>query len=118
MRQLGNGTRDYNLDAVQIGTVSTAVQRPSAYIALLIDGLALACLFSSLVALQNYPLYHHLCWCKDGGSWTDPDYFACIPDANNYFARSAWVQLGTWLVVALIALGVYRLRVLLLERRG
>jgi hypothetical protein len=39
-----------------------------------------------------------------------PDYFAYIPDADNYFARSALLQIGVWLAVALIALGLTRLR--------
>jgi hypothetical protein len=57
-----------------------------------------------------FPLYHHLFWCKDNGSWTDPDYFAYIPDADNYFARSWLLQVGIWLVVMLLAVGVTRLR--------
>lgn len=63
------------------------------------------------------PLYHHLFWCKDYGSWTDPDYFAYISDADNYFARSALLQIGVWLAVALIALGFTRLRLSLPKRR-
>jgi hypothetical protein len=63
------------------------------------------------------PLVHHLFFSADRGRWLDPGYTPYLTSADNYFARSAWVQLGTWLVVALIALGVYRLRVLLLERR-
>ncbi len=153
--------------AVMLGQV--AAKRPLAYILLMIDGFALACLLSSLVRFEYYPrwlargntgviyrhlavvtvgivlliimtafyyfwrraaipsalawfiagldivylflpLYHHLCWCKDYGSWTDPDYFAYIPDADNYFARSALFQIGVWIAVALIALGLTRLR--------
>jgi len=56
------------------------------------------------------PLYHHLFWCKDYGSWTDPDYFAYISDADNYFARSALLQISVWVAVALIALGLTWLR--------
>jgi hypothetical protein len=63
------------------------------------------------------PLYHHLCWCKDDDSWTDPDYFAYIPDADNYFARSALLQVGVWLAVAALTLGVTRLRLQLSQRR-
>ena len=64
------------------------------------------------------PLVHHLFFSTDRGSRLDPGPYSYITSADNYFAHSAWVQLGTWLVVALIALGVYRLRVLLLERRA
>jgi hypothetical protein len=63
------------------------------------------------------PLYHHLCWCKDDGSWTDPDYFVYIPSADNYFSRSVLFQVGVWAGVALVALGVTRLRLWLSQRR-
>jgi hypothetical protein len=63
------------------------------------------------------PLYHHLCWCKDDGSWTDPDYFVYIPSADNYFSRSVLFQVGVWAAVALVALGVTRLRLRLSQRR-
>jgi hypothetical protein len=56
------------------------------------------------------PLYHHLFWCKDSGSWTDPDYFTYIPDADNYLARSWLLQLGIWVAVALLVAGVTWLR--------
>lgn len=62
------------------------------------------------------PLYHHLCWCKDEGSWTDPDYFAYIPSADNYFARSVLLQIGVWIAVALIAQGLTRLRLRLVKQ--
>lgn len=64
------------------------------------------------------PLYHHLCWCKDDGSRTDLDYFAYIPSADNYFARSGLLQTGVWLAVALIVLGLTRLRKRMSARRG
>ena len=64
-----------------------------------------------------FPLYHHLFWCTDYGSWTDPDYFAYISDADNYFARGPLLQIGVWIAVALIALGVTRLRLWLSKRR-
>ena len=63
------------------------------------------------------PLYHHLFWCSDSGSWTDPDYFSYIPDADNYFAQGTLFQIGVWIVVALIALGVTRLRIWLSGQR-
>jgi len=160
--------------AVMLGRL--AAERPVTYVLLLIDGLALACLLSSLPRVESYPrwlargttgviyrhlavvavgivllivmtafhywrrrtetpsagalfiagldvtylflpLYHHLFWCKDHGSWTDPDYFAYISDADNYFARSPLLQIGVWVVVALIARGLTRLRIRLRERR-
>jgi hypothetical protein len=64
------------------------------------------------------PLVHHLFFSTDRGRWLDPSCFSYITSADNYFARNAWVQFGTWLVVALIALGVDRLRIWLLSRRG
>jgi hypothetical protein len=160
--------------AVMLGQV--AAESPVAYILLMIDGFALACLLSSLIRFESFPrwlargstgviyrhlavvtvgvvlliimtaftywwqrtgmpnavawfiaglditylllpLYHHLCWCKDDGSWTDPDYFAYIPDADNYFAHSALLQIGVWIAVALIALGLARSRLWLSKRR-
>jgi hypothetical protein len=56
------------------------------------------------------PLLHHLFFSTDEGSWTDPGYFTYISDADNYFARSALYQVGVWIVMALAALGVTRLR--------
>jgi hypothetical protein len=159
--------------AVRLGRV--AAGRPVAYILLMIDGLALACLLMALRALESYPrwlarlstgpiyrflavlavgvgllivmtavyawwrrvetpafgsliiaavdihylflpVYHHLCWCKDDGSWTDPDYFAYIPAAENYFSRSVLFQLAVWATVAMVALGVTRLRLWLCQR--
>jgi hypothetical protein len=63
------------------------------------------------------PLCHHLFWCKDDGSWADPDYFAYISDADNYFARSPLVQIGVWIAVALVVLGLTRLRLWLFGQR-
>ena len=63
------------------------------------------------------PLYHHLFWSKDEGSWTDPDYYCYISDADNYFARSVPYQIAVWVAVALIALAVTRLRRWLAARR-
>ena len=160
--------------AVMLGRL--AAERPATYVLVMIDGLALACLLSSLPRVESYsrwlarestgiiyrhlavvavgmvlltmmtvfyywrrqaevpdagalfiagldvtylflPLYHHLFWCKDHGSWTDPDYFAYISDADNYFARSPLLQIVVWIVVALIALGFTRLRSRLRERK-
>lgn len=76
---------------------------------------------STIVASVNIhylflPIYHHLFWCKDYGSWTDPDYFTYIPDADNYFARTILIQCGVWIVVILVALGTTRLRLWLRQR--
>ncbi len=160
--------------AMMLGRV--AAERPLAYILLIIDGLALACLLSSLIRFESYPLwlargskaviyrhlgvlavgtvlliimtalyyswrhmqapsavswfvaglditylllplYHHLFWSKDFGSWTDPDYFAYISNADNFFARSVPVQIGVWISVALLALGFTRLRLWLCEHK-
>jgi Zn-dependent protease with chaperone function len=70
------------------------------------------------VAYLFVPLVHHLFFSTDEGSWLDPDYFTYIPSADNYFARSAWVQIGVWLVVAGVALGISRLRARLARRNG
>jgi hypothetical protein len=160
--------------AVVLGQV--AANRPLAYILLMLDGFALACLLIALPSFEDYPrwlargsttyiyrhlamvtacvvllmimtggyyawrraeipdpilwfiagldisylflpLYHHLFWCKDDGSWTDPDYFAYISDADNYFARSPLVQIGVWIAVALVVLGLTRLRLWLFGQR-
>jgi hypothetical protein len=160
--------------AVVLGQV--AATRPLAYILLMLDGFALACLLIALPSLEDYPrwlargsttyiymhlamvaacvvllmimtggyyawrraevpdavswfiagldvsylflpLYHHLFLCKDDGTWTDPDYFAYISDADNYFARSPLVQIGVWVAVALVVLGLTRLRLWLSRRR-
>jgi len=69
------------------------------------------------VAYLLLPLNHHLFFCKDDGTWLDPDYFSYIPDADNYFAHRALVQVGIWAAVGLIALGVTRLRRRLIGRR-
>jgi hypothetical protein len=160
--------------ALMLGRV--AAERPLAYVLLMIDGLALACLLSSLIRFESYPRWlargstgiiyrhlavlavgfallivttalrawwrragipsaaawfvaglnisylflplYHLFWCKDDGTWTDPDYFVYISDADNHFARSGLLQIGVWIAVALIALGLTRLRLWLSGRRG
>jgi hypothetical protein len=56
------------------------------------------------------PLYHHLSWCKDNGSWVDPDYFTYITDADNFFADSWLVQAGIWMVAGLVVVSCTRLR--------
>jgi hypothetical protein len=63
------------------------------------------------------PLAHHLFLSTDEGSWTDPGYFRYISDSDNYFARNPLFQIGVWMAVALIALGITRLRVRLSRRR-
>ena len=63
------------------------------------------------------PLVHYLFFCEDDGSWTDPDYFSYISDAANYFQRSLLLQVGIWIVVALVAVGMTRLRTGLRRRR-
>jgi hypothetical protein len=63
------------------------------------------------------PLYHHLCWCKDDGSWLDADYFAYIPAAGDYFCGDVLYQVGVWAVVALVALAATWLRSRLSRRR-
>lgn len=63
------------------------------------------------------PLYH-LAWCSDLGCWTDPGYYIYISDSDNYFARSSLLQVGVWLALALLVLGVTRLRVRLHRQRG
>ena len=69
------------------------------------------------VAYLLMPLVHHLFVSTDRGSWLDPSYFTYIPSADNYFARSLWVQIGVWVAVAAIALGILRLRVWISQRR-
>ncbi|MBN1119514.1 MAG: hypothetical protein JXJ17_00425 [Anaerolineae bacterium] len=64
------------------------------------------------------PLYHYLCWCKDDGSWLDPDYFSYITDSDNYFTRSVLIQIGVWVVIIGVAFGLTRLRGWIRERRG
>jgi hypothetical protein len=164
--------------ALAVGLGRFVAERPLAYIVLMTDGFALACLLTSLIRFESYPrwlargstgviyihrhlalvavgivllivmtafyylwrrveipsavawfvagldfmylfvpLYHHLFWCSDEGNWTDPDYFAYISDADNYFARSALLQVGVWITVALIALGLTRLRLWLRRRQ-
>ena len=63
------------------------------------------------------PLIHHLFLSTDDGSWLDPGYFGYISDAQNYFTRSALLQLGIWLGVALFVLAVTTLRGRLHARR-
>ena len=69
------------------------------------------------VAYLFVPVVHHLFASTDEGTWLDPGYFTYIPSADNYFARSVWIQVGIWLAVAAIALGVHRLRVRISQRR-
>jgi hypothetical protein len=64
------------------------------------------------------PLCHHLFWCKDDGSWRDPDYFGYIPSAENYFSGKAFFELALWAALALVAVGVTRLRRRLPRRRA
>lgn len=63
------------------------------------------------------PIYHYLFWCTDTGSWTDPDYFSYIPDADNYFTRSAPLQIGIWIAVVLVVISLTRLRLRLRHQR-
>ena len=56
------------------------------------------------------PINHYLFWCKDDGSWLDPDYFSYITDSDNYFTRGFWFQIGVWVVIAGVAYGLTRLR--------
>jgi len=70
------------------------------------------------VAYLFLPLCHHLFFCQDSGRWADPGYFGYIPDADNYFGRDVVLQIGVWTVVALVALGVTRLRLWLRRRCG
>ena len=64
------------------------------------------------------PLIHHLFFSTDQGTWLDPGYFTYIPSADNYFARSAAIQVGVWAIVTSIALGVTRLRVRFASHRA
>ena len=70
------------------------------------------------VAHLLLPLAHHLFFCTDSGTFFDAGYFRYIPSADNYFARSVWVQAGAWAAAAGIALGMTRLRAWLSSRRG
>ena len=64
---------------------------------------ATACYVAGIdVAYLLLPLCHHL--------FGSGDTFVYISDAGNYFARSLPLQIGVWLVVALIAVGTTRLR--------
>ena len=69
------------------------------------------------IAYLFMPLVHHLFFSTDGGSWLDLNYSSYITSADNYFSRSAWVQICVWLVVVLMALGFGRLRGWLAGRR-
>jgi hypothetical protein len=84
-------------------------RRPPGAAAWLVAGLDIIYLF--------IPLYHHLFWSKDQGSWTDPGYFVYMPDADNYFARRVPVQLAVWAAVVGIVLGLTRLRARLVRQR-
>jgi len=80
--------------------------------------LAMTVLVAGLdVAYLLLPLVHHLFVSTDEGTWLDPGFFTYIPSADNYFARSAWVQIGVWVTVATMALGTHRLRVWISQRR-
>jgi hypothetical protein len=154
----------------------SAARRPVAFVILMVDGLAMACLLSSLPRFESYPrwlsmgrtdviyrhlavlsvglallaiitafhgwccryilgaghwivagvditylflpLYHHLFWCSDDGSWTDPDYFHYMPDADNYSALSPLIQIAVWMAVAALAVVLTRLRRRLCRRPG
>jgi hypothetical protein len=61
------------------------------------------------VAYLLMPLVHHV-------SFTDGYYY--ISDKDNFFARNGALQIIAWLVVAVIALGVTRLRACLVARRA
>lgn len=63
-----------------------------------------------IVAYLLFPLYHHLFWSNDNLSWNDPGYFVYISDADNYFSRNWLLQTAIWAFVALLALGLTRLR--------
>lgn len=56
------------------------------------------------------PLIHHLFVSTDEGSFTDADYFTYISDMENYFSRNWLVQLGVWVAVVMVAVGVTRMR--------
>jgi hypothetical protein len=61
------------------------------------------------VAYLLLPLLHHV-------GFTDGYYY--ITDQDNFFARDGWLQLATWLLAAVIAWGVTRLRRYLVARRA
>ncbi len=63
------------------------------------------------------PLIHHLFFCTDEGSWMDAGYFTYMPGADNYFARSALLQVGVWAIVGAFTTGVSLVRKRL-GRRG
>ncbi|MEL7672273.1 MAG: hypothetical protein AAGU78_00905 [Chloroflexota bacterium] len=67
-----------------------------------------------------FPLYHHLFWSTDEGSWRDPGYFTYIPSADNYFIfmHSLPAQILIWGVMLLLAFGVTRLRIWLRNLRA
>lgn len=62
------------------------------------------------------PLFHHLFWCTDTGSWTDPDYFNYIPAAGNYFVYNIPIQVFVWFEVVVIVYGLTRVRLWLRRR--
>jgi protein-S-isoprenylcysteine O-methyltransferase Ste14 len=70
---------------------------------------ATACFIAGLdVAYLLLPLCHHL--------FGSGDTFVYISDAGNSFARSVPLQIGVWLAVALIAVGITRLRLWISRR--
>jgi protein-S-isoprenylcysteine O-methyltransferase Ste14 len=79
---------------------------------------ATACYVAGLdVTYLLLPVVHHLLGSSETAGLGGPGYFVYISDAENYFARSAPLQIVVWLTVALIAVGITRLRVGLARRR-
>jgi hypothetical protein len=73
---------------------------------------ATACFVAGLdVAYLLLPVVHHLLGSSETGGLSGPGYFVYISDVENYFTRSVPLQIVIWLVVALVAVGVTRLRV-------
>ena len=52
------------------------------------------------------PLVHHLFFSADEGTFLDPGYFTYMPDADNYFAQSALLQVVVWAIVGAFVVGV------------
>jgi hypothetical protein len=69
-----------------------AARRPAACVLLIVDGFALASLLLSLIRFESYPR-----WLARGST-------------GFIFARSVPLQIAVWLAVALIAVGITRLR--------
>jgi len=108
-----------HLAVLAAGAVALAVTTAAYYVwpRLRVPGAAAWFVAGAQVAYLFLPLNHYLFWCKDDGTWLDADYFSYIPSADNYFAHSALVQVGIWVAVGLIALGVTWLRRRLIGRR-